>query len=761
MVGVESCRSNHVTLQKPRKRESGSIVRFSTRRFTSRASTSIDGRKAPFSSRKSVRLSANAWVMQTILSRAGTAPRSGCKACSNAIDTLGRRATSARRKPTFTELFTACYSSVFATAALVDAVRKDDRRKELDRQIEEVRKEIADLQDPRKPNNSGDSETPELSLRQMDILWRSLKDIYTDRPFMKEIHQPATIRPSDLVEALKHEHYGCRNPPRKIDYDRLERAIMREECEKGTYYREPRNQAQLLRESLSTEHLVQKLLDRTDFLPEDQSGPSLQKARSLLEKGSLGLGFTFRSIDSARAQDNTIQLNKRLRSLVASSNLNMKEKVGRICYNLLVSPHPPDIHTYNTLIVAFNKSGHHTFAEALVASFFQYRLLQPTSSTFIAILNHYKCTNNHGKFLRALACITGLDNRTGAKVRRRHVSDIKISPALLPWASDTRRRTLTGEWIWDHLPLSQPLVEEIIGGLLHFKLFDQAAAFFLSCMQSGVNISLDIVKCFLDECVNALDWRAAVRLTGGLARSETILQRLLGAGNGEGTSYIANRIRVLLDICGLGVTARPPSKSLLVSLKVSGPCFAKFLNTLAQEAGSSQEPLVHNRDISRSKSRVLQLESIWKEYEFVRKTTISIESKLLYPDFSAGFRASMALQIGQAALERSTQLNQEFGELTGLMKSGALNESTDSYASQETTSLSEEDFPEERESLVLAEDAIQSKKPETSGYEKPLEPQLTEPRPKQMLLAWSTCLPGERGVFQRTAIHDAKMMRTG
>ncbi|UKZ89978.1 uncharacterized protein TrAFT101_005012 [Trichoderma asperellum] len=699
--------------------------------------------------------------MQTILSRAGTAPRSGCKACSNAIDTLGRRATSARRKPTFTELFTACYSSVFATAALVDAVRKDDRRKELDRQIEEVRKEIADLQDSRKPTSSSDSETPELSLRQMDILWRSLKDIYSNRPYMKEIHQPATIGPSDLVEALKHEHYGCRNSPRKIDYDRLERAIMREECEKGKYYREPRNQAQLLRESLGTEHLVQKLLDRTDFLPEDQSGPSLQKARSLLEKGTLGLGFTFRSIDSARAQDNTIQLNKRLRSLVASSNLNMKEKVGRICYNLLVSPHPPDIHTYNTLIVAFNKSGHHAFAEALVASFFQYRLLQPTPSTFVAILNHYKCTNNHGKFLRALSCITGLDNRTGAKVRRRHVSDIKMSPALLPWASDSRRRTLTGDWIWEHLPLSQPLVEEIIGGLLHFKLFDQAAAFFLSCIQSGVNISLDTVKCFLDECINALDWRAATRLTGNLARSETILQRLLRAGNGEGTSYIASRIRVLLDICGLGATDRPPSKSLLVSLKVSGPSFAKFLNTLAQEACSSQEPSAYSRDISRSKSRVLQLESLWKEYEFVRKTTISIESKLLYSDFSTGFRASMALQITQAALERSAQLNREFGELAEFMRSGALNEFRDNHASPETISLFEEDSPVKRESPARGEDAAHLKEPEIFDYEKAVEPRITEPRPKQMLLAWSTCLPGERGVFQRTAIHDVKMMRTG
>ncbi|RFU73000.1 pentatricopeptide repeat domain-containing [Trichoderma arundinaceum] len=724
--------------------------------------------------------------MQALLSRAGKAPRGGCKACSNAIDTLGKRTTSVRRKPTFAELFTACYSSVFATAALVDAVRKDDRRKDLDRQLEEVRKELADLQDCRLPTSSdGDPESPELSLRQMDTLWQSLKRIYISRPYMKEIHQPATISTSDLIEALKHERYGClnetlRNSKGQINYDRLESAIMREECEKGKYYREPRNQAQLLRESMSTESLVRKLLDRTSFLPEDQSGPSLQKARNLLEKG--GPGFTFRSIDAARAQNNTILLNKRLRSLVAAPNLHMKEKIGRICYNLLVSSHPPDVHTYNTLIVAFNKSGHHSFAEALVASFFQYRLLQPTPSTFIAILNHYKCTNNHGKFLRALACITGLDNRTGAKVRRRHVSDIEENPNLLPWALDSRRRTLTGDWIWEHLPLSQPLVEEIISGLLHFKLFDQAATFFISCMQSGVNLSLDTVRYLLDECINALDWKAAVRLTSSLARSQSILQRLLRAGDGESTPYIASRIRVLLDICGIGGTDQPPSKALLINLKISGPSVAKLLDTLAQALAPRQEALSSNQDTDRSKSRVLQLESIWKEYVSVRKTTLSIESKLLYPDFSPGFRASMALHIGQTATQRGAQLDQELGELTRLMESHALNdpvsrphfkddfpraelsrlddESGCHHASAETASL-QADVQSELGTPILAEDTAQSEKVDMLDYGNTVEPKLTGPRPKQMLMAWSTCLPSEGGVLRRTPLGDERMMRTG
>ncbi|KAL6861009.1 hypothetical protein J3F83DRAFT_747049 [Trichoderma novae-zelandiae] len=684
--------------------------------------------------------------MQTILSRAGQAPRGGCKACSSAINTLGKRPASVRRKPTFAELFTACYSSMFATAALVDAVRKDDRRKELDRQLDEVRRELADLQDGRPSHSSdGDARAPGLSLGQMDELWRSLKEIYSSRPYMKEIHRPATISSSDLIEALKHEYYGCstgplRNAKRHLDYDILESAIKREEGGPQIYYRESRNQAHLLRETMNTEALVRKLLERARFLPADQSAPSLQKARTLLEGG--GPEFTFRSINAARAQENTILLNQRLRALVATPKLNTKEKIGRICYNLLVSCHPPDVHTYNTLIVAFNKLGHHTFAEALVASFFHHRLLQPTPSTFVAILNHYQCTNNHGKFLRALACITGIDNRTGAKIRRRHVSDINRNPNLLPWALDSRRRTLTGEWIWDHLPLTQPLVEEILGGLLHFKLFDQAAAFFISCMQCGVKLSLDSVKYFLDECIDALDWKAAARLTSSLACSQTALLRLLrSGGDDDATSYIVGRIRVLLDLCGLGGTDQP-RKSLLVNLRVSGPAFTNLLYTLAEEGGLPQDASTSDRKIDRCKSRVLQLESLWKEYEFVRKTTLSIESKLLYPDFPPAFRASMALHIGETATQRSEQLSRE---LTQLM---------------ETCSLAE---PAPQPHLEN-EDAARPLADRLKGffnYGNLLEAKPTGSRLGQLLLAWSTPLQGEAGVFRKIAVSFGRLIRSG
>ncbi|KAK5997904.1 hypothetical protein PT974_00270 [Cladobotryum mycophilum] len=616
----------------------------------------VIGSPTPNHLEKSVPQSANAGVMQSLWSRAGQAHRCGCRGCSTAVEALGRRATATtRRRPTFAETFTACYSSVFATAALVDAIRKDNRRQELDRQLEEARQDLADLQEQRSTSsNDVDSKPQNLTLQQMDALWKSLKIIYNNRPFMKEIHRPATISTSDLIERLKRDYYGCPSEAsfgaaRQTDYERLERAIMSEELDKQMIYREPSKQTHLLMETISAEDVVRKLLDRAKFLPRSTSpSPSFEEARRMRKKGYPN--FTFRSIDPDGAQKNTTALNQRLRELIGMPDMNMKERIGRICYNLLISSHPPDMHTYNTLIVAFNKSGHHTFAEALVSSFFHSRLLQPTPSTFVVILNHYKCTNNHGKFLRAIACLTGLESTIG-------------EPLLQKWAADVKRRTHTGEWVWEHIPLNQPLVEEIISGLLHFNLFDQAASFFVSSMRLGVKLSIDIVKHLMDECINAMDWKAAVRMVRAFTNSSGKWQRALLVGDEESKAYIASRMHVLIDICGLNGPLQPIRGFTLINLDISNFKFERFLKLLEEEAPLRKDSLALYSEFDASKSRLLQLESLSREVDFVRKTTSSIESKLLYPDFPHPFRISMARHIGTSAMRRSLQLNQEFRTL--------------------------------------------------------------------------------------------------
>ncbi|KAF5022379.1 hypothetical protein F66182_5580 [Fusarium sp. NRRL 66182] len=667
--------------------------------------------------------------MQSLWSRAGQAHRCGCRACETVVSTLGRRVTTAARprKVTFAEIFTACYSSMFATAAVVDAVRKEDRRQELDRQLKETQRELTDLQLLRTLETNRvmadidptqDEETTRkmgqrdemwqtleniyrdsvrlginppraigMTPRQIEHLWQSLKDIYANRLYMKEIHKPANIRVSEFLDRLQADHYECLPEAtmkdfRQTNYQRLENAIICEETDQSIPHRPPLKPQHLRNDQRTVAHLVKQLLQRAGAHDKSKSpSPSFDEALQLVNNWP---SFTFESIDPERMIKNRVDLNRRLREVV-DSDLNLKEKVGRVCHNLLVSAYPADMHTYNTLIVAFDKHGYKYLSESLVNSFFYYRLLMPTPSTFVAILNHYKNSQNHGRFLRAIACITGLDADTGAKVGRRHVDDDAL-------VRDRRYKTrtactLTGDWVWQHAPLNKSLVEAIFDGLLHFKLFEQAASFFVSCIEVRVVLSSRVIREVLDECILALDWKAAVRLVKGFTENPRTWAAMFLNLSNDVTSFLIKRVYVLLDLAGLQGSDEQLSESVLENLSISSDGFQQFLNVLARIDRTSQLELQGSNTETRSltvdhinsaKSRLLQIEAFWREHTFVRKMTRSIESKLLYPDFSPQFRRSMALHIGNTAMKQTIDLNGEIMDvLTQLPLSKQVEESVE------------------------------------------------------------------------------------
>ncbi|KAG6225283.1 hypothetical protein E4U34_007988 [Claviceps purpurea] len=627
--------------------------------------------------------------MQSLWARVGQARHCGCRACSTATGSIGRRATgvAGRRRATLAEIVTACYSSIFATAAVVDAIRKDDRRRELDRQLDEARKELSDLRE-RSPNTVPiNSPSPKLTIDQMDDVWGTLKGIYRRRPYMKEIHQPATITASELISSLKTDFYNAVSETslramRQIDYEQLERDLAVEEVDNNLVFRVPLNETHLQRDSAAMHQVVQKLLRRVEERlgkHATQQSPTFVEAQLMAAEGRTNYSYPF--ANPARAARNSTILNRRIRALASAEHLNLGERIGRICYNLLVSAYPPDTHTYNTLIVAFDKHGHHLLSDVVVRSFFFERLLRPTPSTFTAIMNHYKTRQNHGQFLRCIARVSGVDMVTGAKVRRRHTRDVAQWPLLQTWAADTRIQTRTGRWHWEHSTLSTKLVETMLVGLLHFKLFSDAATLFLSCVRCGVSLSTKSMAHVFDECISALDWRAAVQMIRGLMYNLQEWKTLLSQTDEASAAYLLNRTSALIDLCGLGNTGQGEvGLKRLQKLGVSLPHRTQFLEYMAEakllfpskEAAGFQTLGDEGcEELHASKRRLLQLESLWKECEYIRKRTHSIESKLLKPHFPTWFRTSLASIIGANALQRSVELSHEMRQVVGPIDSSA------------------------------------------------------------------------------------------
>ncbi|GKU01797.1 hypothetical protein FLAG1_03904 [Fusarium langsethiae] len=677
--------------------------------------------------------------MQALWSRAGQAHRCGCRACETVVSTLGRRVTTATRprKVAIADIFTACYSSMFATAAIVDAVRKEDRRQEIDRQLEETRRELAQLQlrnlEASQTTAGNSSAHNDISLSQMHHLWESIKEMYTNRPYMKEMYKPATIRIDEFLNRVHTEQYECPDKAtmdtyRRTDYEHLEQVIIREEIDDSIPHRRPMNSKQLHNAGRTLNHLIQQLLKRVGAHDKSNSpSPSFDEAVKLADQYP-SYKFLVES-NSEMVKKNRVTLNLGLREVVGSS-LSLKEKVGRVCYNLLVSAYPADMHTYNTLIVAFDKHGYNFLAESVVNSFYYYRRLKPTPSTFVAILNHYKTSGNHGRFLRSLACIAGLDGETGAKMRRR------LAEGFDPSRSGRKIQTWTqtGDYFWQHAPLDKPVVEAVIQGLLCMNLFDQAAMFFVSCMKTKVVLSTQIIKQLFDECIVALDWRSAVRLIQGFADCANTWPSML-LGRDQDTAYLINRLRVLLDLAGLQSSDGEVSASALNNLSICNHGFRKFLSDLATADSTSRIEIQDSTAelLSSSERRLLQIEALWKEQDFVAKTTCSIESKLLYPEFSQYFRESMASHIGNAAANNVVELNREIMEaFARLPRSDRVEEGLVECKIFEDASV-------DRSKSSVVEKMIQSRQTTTGGQaDKEVEVSLREDEPHMLLTQGTT-----------------------
>ncbi|KAH7133242.1 hypothetical protein B0J13DRAFT_597790 [Dactylonectria estremocensis] len=616
--------------------------------------------------------------MQSLWSRAGQAHRGGCRVCDSAIGALGRRVTTAAtrpRKPTFAEVFTACYSTMFASAAVVDAIRKEDRRQDLDRQLEDARRELAEAQmiralETKRISANLDVDEPGLTDYQMEELWASLKDIYTSRPFMKDVLKPIAPSVSELLARLHEEHYhkpsvALMRSLRQTNYTRIELAIKSEETDPSIKPRSPITKTQLHQDSRAIVGLVNRLYTRVRCKTSSHESSSLDEAKQLADRFTQR--FTYPSMDTQRAERSRVLLNQLLRDII-NSGLEIKEVVGRVCYNILVAPHPPDIHTFNTLIVAFDKSQNYKLAEDVAHSFFFKRRISPTPSTFVALANHYRDSNEGWKFLRTIACITGLDTLTGCKLGRRPVEEVEKLLAGKDWWIG-KGMTRTGDWVYKNFPLDRPLLEALIKGLLHFSLFEQAATLFVSCMNANVLLDRRILKQLLDECILALDWSAAVRLVRGFTNCQDSISLVTGTDRNE-DAYLVNRLRVLVDICGLTAFGAAVSESALSNLNISSTRFGQFLEALAGVDGTSEIDMNNSNStaaLPESATKLLQFESISRELELVQRAIQGIETKLLYSDFPLEFRISMALHIVESTTQTSLQLNEECGELFSQM----------------------------------------------------------------------------------------------
>ncbi|OHE90536.1 pentatricopeptide repeat domain-containing protein [Colletotrichum orchidophilum] len=493
--------------------------------------------------------------MQALWSRAGQAHRCGCRACFDAAGGIMRHsATRATpRKPTFSEIFTACYTSIMGTAAVLDATRKDRRRKDLDRQIEEVRTELANLVENAPTNVLKKPPAGDIANRYKG----ALADHVRQNPEISEILDTLgpqykwqkTAATSAAVNKL-WKKYGlspskeANISPRSIDYDVLMQGLTEEE-QMSIKHRQPQTIRQAKAAEAAARALVYEFLDAGESILGSQQIQSAREEVVKLSKSKLPR-WDQEEPNAEALNECSLELNQVLRSIFAASTpSNIPHTVFSLCHNILVSPQALTIHTYNHLIAGLDRVGLHPLASAAVNAFYRGQV-EPTQHTMVCLLNHFREMRDADGFAEVIARMTGKDQR-GIKIRRKTHEEVELNHKLHGWVRK-KDVAIGSQYIVERARFDANIFTAIIEGMLAFDRLRAAVGAFAASITADLRVSARTVSDLLDCCVRSLDHKAAAEVLKVLATKPQLIGQVFTQESDQ--LRLAGRIQSLLEICG-------------------------------------------------------------------------------------------------------------------------------------------------------------------------------------------------------------------
>lgn len=499
--------------------------------------------------------------MQSIWSRAAQA-HVGSRTCIllPGGTAIRRAATAASRyrKPGFSEVFTAFYTTILGTAAVLDAQYKDGRRKELDAKLEAARTKVEQLRHASSLARQGAQQEPPLSETAVNS-WAQSEDKkkQTNKPGLMRERMPLnalealnSICKMDMTERHTHTHgrflnfldsvHKAYDPDRRLGREQATfpgislgsiRSEVLWEMESGTSpVREPMTALQFERYHEMIWRLVGELIEQSyyDELPHNPEQARLNwnsldsvwhMIRLLRSEGYPR--YNHPSLDPEATEKGRKELSDVICRLfeewseVDRKNLP-KYQVGRICYNLLVCPVPPSIHHLNLLMIGFIMKTAPNLVEIVAQTILQESRLRPTPQTIVCLLVHYRRAREIGKFYDVIRRMVAIDNR-GMLQRRRLYADVPKIAALRRWARNSDTTTsLNSKWVIEQAPRNVDIYEALVSGLLSFGRIKDAVKVFVGSLQERVGLSTGLLIQILKLCLYCLDASAARILRQGL-----------------------------------------------------------------------------------------------------------------------------------------------------------------------------------------------------------------------------------------------------
>ncbi|KAK4190197.1 hypothetical protein QBC35DRAFT_378561 [Podospora australis] len=445
------------------------------------------------------------------------------------ITSTRRIVTNPRRKKVLaSDVFTACYSAIMATAAVLDARTKKEKRRDLERQIDEAKDRLRALR--------GDSERmqppPLTEVVKESRKWSVLGALESVCRAKNEVLEEVGDMTWDRIRQVKKLrrdlditwHYQTIKGTTTLPALSGRMAVEEAHARYRPGDREAKTESHIIRTAEMINKLVDRLLEEAYWISEAEAPgthPALSSPDSAMTMIRLLRSdgyprYTYPGIDLEATAEARANLNEVVRKILSQFARPWRERaVAKICYNLLVCTHPPSIHNYNALIWSFAQLGEYRLAEVVVENFLYDSHLKPTETTSLCLLQHYRMTNNITGFYNVMRRLIGSDPR-GIGLMRRHEEDVPTVPSLRRWAKRKRKVAHTNAYYVYRHPLTQYVVEGILEGLLDFFRTADAAKVLVAALKERWLVSFELFNRLLHQCVTMLDARAGGIIIQGL-----------------------------------------------------------------------------------------------------------------------------------------------------------------------------------------------------------------------------------------------------
>ena len=205
-------------------------------------------------------------------------------------------------------------------------------------------------------------------------------------------------------------------------------------------------------------------------------------------------------VETAREMNQSLQ---GLLKALARNEITKPACLAKIAYNLSVSPAPPNIDTYNTLIVGLSYVGEPEVTRMVVDSLCR-DYVRPNEVTLASLLNHYTKLGDYDRFRYWMRRIRGLHGGLGAA----H-PDIVVTP------NNTSRLRPNPDLVGVTLQLPHPtplVFGTVVKGALNFLGFDAALRVCQKMGNARWGLSMSGLGPLLQDCANRRDWSSGLEV---------------------------------------------------------------------------------------------------------------------------------------------------------------------------------------------------------------------------------------------------------